>query len=119
MRYMKMLALKGIVALGVFAAAASPAHAACGATINGYPMTPQQCALAIQIYGTVIPGRYGADANGNWWNLDNPRHRGNTYLDAQRARNSAGGGRRTGRHTSTVIDTSGGCEGGSCVNILD
>ncbi len=115
MRYIKMIATCSAVCLGMFAGTTT-AQAACGATINGYPMTPQQCALAIQIYGTVIPGRYGADANGNWWNLDNPLHRGNTYRDAQRNRS---GGRRTGRHTSTVIDSSGGCEGGSCVNIID
>ncbi|MEO1494353.1 MAG: hypothetical protein AAFV19_19565 [Pseudomonadota bacterium] len=118
MRYMKHLVATSFFCLGLFSAT-SPVQAACGATINGYPMTPQQCALAIQIYGTVIPGRYGADANGNWWNLDNPRHRGNTYRDARRAQQRSSGGSWSGRHTSGVYDSSGGCEGGSCVNIID
>lgn len=121
MQYAKKTMLQCVVVLGIVATS-GPAFAACNATINGRPMTQQECAIAIKVYGTVIPGRYGADANGNWWNLDNPMHQGNTYLDAQRYGGqsnggSFGGGSLTSPHG--VYDGSGGCEGGSCVNIID
>jgi hypothetical protein len=98
------------------------ALAACNATVNGRPMTDQECSIAIQVYGMVIPGHYGADANGNWWNLANPLHRGNTYYDAQRASQQSYGGSFGGGSMVSpngVYDGSGGCEGGSCVNIID
>jgi hypothetical protein len=89
-------------------------------------MTQQECNTAIQVYGSVIPGDYYADGQGNWVNANNPMHRGNTYLDAQRARGgsyreSYGGAWGGGSYVSPrgVYDASGGCEGGSCVNILD
>ena len=121
MRYRTMTLLQCVVLLEIVAASGT-AFAACNATINGRPMTFQECSLAIQVYGTVIPGRYGADANGNWWNLDNPQHWGNTYRDAQRNSQqgyggSFGGGSLVSPHG--VFDGSGGCEGGSCVNIID
>lgn len=104
---------------------AQAALAACNATVNGRPMTPQECNTAIQVYGSVIPGDYYADDQGNWVNANNPMHRGNTYVDAQRARggnrNTYGGSWGGGSYTSPrgVYDASGGCEGGSCVNIID
>ena len=93
-----------------------PALAACNATINGRPMTPQECNVIIQVYGQVLPGNYLVDSNGNWVNVNNPQHRGNIYRDAQNnSRGSSGGG----KHFNTLIDPTGGCEGGSCVNIID
>jgi predicted small secreted protein len=92
--------------------------AACNATVNGRPMTIQECAQTIQVYGRVVPGNYMTDAYGNWININNPWHRGNIYSDAQRnAGGSLGGRSLVG--PSTVYDSTGGCEGGSCVNILD
>ena len=92
--------------------------AACDATVNGRPMTIEECQLAIQVYGSVIPGRYQVDEQGNWVNLDHPEHRGNTLQDAQRPRSGSWGG---GSVVSPrgVYDASGGCEAGSCVNIID
>ncbi|MGD9170150.1 MAG: hypothetical protein PVI97_08825 [Candidatus Thiodiazotropha sp.] len=94
------------------------ALAACNATVNGRPMTQQECAVSIQVYGYVIPGDYLVDDYGNWVNVNNPKHRGNTYRDAQ---SSHGGswGSRSYVGSSTVYDASGGCEGGGCVNIID
>lgn len=93
-------------------------QAACNATINGRPMTQQECALSIQVYGYVIPGDYLVDNYGNWVNANNPMHRGNTYRDAKR---NYGGSWSSGSPvgSNTVYDGSGGCEGGGCVNILD
>ncbi|MES9992180.1 MAG: hypothetical protein ABW098_09515 [Candidatus Thiodiazotropha sp.] len=92
--------------------------AACNATINGRPMTHQECALTIQVYGTVIPGAYLMDEHGNWVNANNPMHRGNTYKDAQGSRGGSWGGQSV-FSPRAVYDASGGCEGGSCVNIID
>ena len=101
--------------------------AACNATLNGRPMTLEECALAIQVYGTVIPGDYLVDGYGNWINITNPMQRGNTYNDAQGGSGGSWGsgepyggswgGGSTGS-PSGVYDGSGGCEGGGCVNII-
>ncbi|HEX5077552.1 MAG TPA: hypothetical protein VFV80_00270 [Geminicoccaceae bacterium] len=64
--------------------------AACDATVNGRPMSMELCQVAWQVYGGVLPGNYHVDEAGNWVNLDNPRHAGNFYRDAQTPR--AGGG---------------------------
>lgn len=92
--------------------------AACNATVNGRPMTYQECALGIRAYGQVLPGDYLVDANGNWVNTRNLRHRGNTLKGAPNSRSGSWGG---GSVVSPrgVYDSSGGCEGGSCVNIID
>ena len=101
------------------------AFAACDVMINGRPMTEEECATAIQIYGQVIPGEYLMDEYGNWVNINNPAHRGNTYTDAQNNQNTYqegyGGSWGGGSVVSPrgVYDASGGCEGGSCVNIID
>ncbi len=97
------------------------ANAACGAFVNGRPMTGNWCRIATQTYGYVQPGRYVADGHGNWFNLDTGQS-GNIYRDSQnpgRRGGSGVGGGGGGRWTSSTIDPSGGCEGGSCVNILD
>ena len=95
------------------------ASAACGAFVNGRPMTHDWCRIATQIYGYVQPGRYVADDRGNWYNLDTGQS-GNVYADAQYSGHRGGSGNGGGgRWTSTTIDPSGGCEGGSCVNIVD
>jgi hypothetical protein len=94
------------------------ALAACNATLNGRPMSPQECARAIQIYGQVLPGNDLVDGNGNWVNVNNPTRRGNTYRDAQSTPSGSWGGRSYGSPRG-VYDATGGCEGGSCVNIID
>ena len=90
MKSMKKRLLPCVAFFGIVATSGT-AVAACNALINGRPMTYEECALAIQVYGSVVPGRYGVDADGNWWNLDNPMHRGNTYRDAQRNQQNNGG----------------------------
>jgi hypothetical protein len=82
-------------------------------------MSAEECAWNIRVYGGVIPGDYAVDAAGNWVNLRDPAHRGNIYSDAQPQGSQGGswGGSYTG--PTAVYDGSGGCEGGSCVNILD
>jgi hypothetical protein len=45
-------------------------------------------------------------------------HRGNTYRDAQRPRGGAWGG-QSWVSPRGLYDPTGGCEGGSCVNIID
>ncbi|MEW8026641.1 MAG: hypothetical protein AB2792_14670 [Candidatus Thiodiazotropha sp.] len=94
------------------------AQAACNATVNGRPMSQQECALTIQVYGQVIPGDYLTDGYGNWVNANNPMHRGNTYRDAQNYRGGSWGG-QSYVSPHGVYDPSGGCEGGDCVNIID
>ena len=42
------------------------AFAACNATVNGRPISPELCALATRVYGSVVPGRYWVDYQGNW-----------------------------------------------------
>lgn len=94
------------------------ALAACNATVNGRPMSPQECAMAIQVYGRVVPGDYLVDRYGNWVNINNPMHRGNTYMGNQ---GTSGGSWGSQSYTgpSGVYDSTGGCEGGDCVNIID
>ena len=97
--------------------------AACGATINGQPMTQEACDFARQVYGHVIPGDYLMDIYGNWVNINNPTHYGNTYRDnvRRKAQPSYGSSWGGGSYNSPkgVYDATGGCEGGSCVNIID
>jgi uncharacterized membrane protein YgcG len=117
MRTVKRTAVSAaVMVIAIFSSEAT--QAACSATINGRPMTQQECALSIQVYGYVIPGDYLVDSYGNWVNANNPMHRGNTYRDA---RQNYGGSWSSGSPTgsSTVYDASGGCEGGGCVNIRD
>lgn len=94
------------------------ALAVCNATVNGRPMSLQECALAIQVYGQVVPGSYRVDNNGNWVNVNNPMHRGNTYRDARRTPSSGSWSGQSMVSPRGVYDSSGGCEGGSCVNII-
>jgi len=118
MAAIKRASLCAVALVGMVVVATEPALAACNATVNGRPMTHQECALSMQVYGRVIPGAYLVDGYGNWVNANNPMHRGNTYRDAQRGRSGSWGG---GSYVSPrgVYDSSGGCEGGSCVNIID
>lgn len=83
------------VVLAGFAFAMLPladAHAACGATVNGAPMTVEQCNLAIQLYGSVQPGHYWMDGSGTWGLLGDPTPRGNIYSGAYQSRSGAYGG---------------------------
>lgn len=88
---------------------AGTAEAACNATINGRPMTWQECQTIVSVYGSVIPGHYLADDQGNWVNRANPYHRGNIYQDAQRRR--YGGGGSSGGDGGMTCGTFG-CVGG-------
>lgn len=67
-------------------------HAACDATINGRPMTAEECDVATRIYGYVEPGDYLRDSRGNWVKVGDPYKRGNVYLDAQRQGDSGDSG---------------------------
>ncbi|MES9851802.1 MAG: hypothetical protein ABW170_08220 [Candidatus Thiodiazotropha sp. L084R] len=107
-----------IVLAGLTIMVCETALAACNSTVNGRPMSQQECTLSMQVYGQVIPGTYLVDQYGNWVNANNPMHRGNTYRDAQGSRGGSWGG-RSYVSPSTVYDASGGCEGGGCVNIID
>ena len=82
-------------------------------------MTAAECALNIQVYGGVIPGDYAVDVRGNWINVNNPSHRGNIYMDAQSGTQSGSWDGGSVVSPRGVYDASGGCEGGSCVNIID
>jgi hypothetical protein len=73
----------GMLAAGVVAVfAAQPweeAFAACNATVNGRPMSPELCALATRVYGSVVPGHYWVDYQGNWGRV------GSQYAEGQPA----------------------------------
>lgn len=99
----KILAI--ITLTGGALAAAPAAEAACGATVNGRPMSVDMCAAVYQVYGAVVPGHYRVDQAGNWVNLANPAHRGNLYRDAQRG---SGGGTGGGGLTRNQFGSVGG-----------
>lgn len=98
------------------------ALAACSSTVNGRPMSVQLCNVTTRVYGRVSPGHYRMDNRGNWFNIYNPRHRGNIFRDAERSvpygGNNPGADRRPTDDPPILIDPSSGCEGGSCVNII-
>jgi uncharacterized membrane protein YgcG len=124
MAFLKQTAFSAAALAVMICLSSGATLAACNATVNGRPMSLQECALAIQVYGQVLPGDYVVDNNGNWANINNPAHRGNTYRDAQSTHNggSQGGGSWGGGSIVSprgVFDSTGGCEGGSCVNIID
>ena len=72
------------MAMGGVVLSANTAQAACGATVNGRPMSVQLCNLGRQVYGRVLPGTYSMDSKGNWYHHET-RARGNTFADARRA----------------------------------
>ena len=80
-----------IVFIGVMIVFATEANASCNATVNGRPMSWQECEMARQIYGGYPRGHYLRDRYGNWVNTLNPSERGNVFHDAQRPRESGGG----------------------------
>lgn len=80
---MKTLSIATALALTMVSFTPAPADAACGATVNGRPMSPTTCQYARLIYGAVMPGTYKADNQGNWHHLQSGR-RGNTVQDAWR-----------------------------------
>ena len=81
---MEMLKRVGFCVVAISCVASKTSLAACNATVNGRPMTAEECAFNREIYGQVVPGDYLLDGNGNWVNINNPMHRGNIYQDAQR-----------------------------------
>lgn len=84
---------------------------ACYATVNGRPMSADECMTAYQIYGALPHGHYFADSQGNWVKNDLSES-GNVYLDAQRdagGGSSGGGGHWSdGGLTSTPFGSVGG-----------
>ena len=85
--------------------------------VNGQLLNPYQVAQADQNAGYRVPdGFYWLDHASGYWGLV-----GGPALG--RIAPSGGGGGSSGAggsgHYNTVIDTTGGCEGGSCVNIID
>lgn len=96
--------------MGFIMAYVTDGHAACGATINGRPMTVKECIVAKHIYGYVEPGDYLQDSRGNWVKIGNPAIRGNIYLDAQRKK--ASGGSRHGNESGGLTRTPFGSVGG-------
>lgn len=80
---MKSLSITTAVGLFVLSLTSTPAQAACGATVNGQPMSAQTCWYATLIYGRVLPGAYKANDQGDWLHLQTGR-RGNTVRDARR-----------------------------------
>lgn len=106
---MRALVLAMTAAAGLSAAAPSAVEAACGATVNGRPMSIELCQTVWQIYGGVAPGHYQVDQAGNWINLANPAHRGNLYRDAQRGGGGlSGGSGGSGGMTRTPFGSVGG-----------
>ena len=87
------------VLAGLAAVFATEAQARCNATVNGRPMTWQECEIAREIYGGYPRGHYLRDAQGNWINLYNWSEQGSVYRDAQRGPRSGGSG-GGGRHWS-------------------
>lgn len=63
---------------------ATKAQARCSATVNGAPMTAEECEVARNIYGAYPYGHYLRDGQGNWVNIYNWSEKGNVFLDAQR-----------------------------------
>lgn len=104
---MRRTILATLAVAGSTLATMPAANAACGATVNGQPMSIELCSAVYQIYGGVIPGHYRVDQDGNWINLANPSHRGNFYRDAQRPLAGSGGG-ASGGLTSTPFGSVGG-----------
>jgi hypothetical protein len=77
---------------GLAAVLATEAQANCLATVNGRPMTSQECEMAPQIYGSYPYGHYLRDAQGNWVNLCDWSEQGNVFLDARPGPPSGGSG---------------------------
>jgi hypothetical protein len=104
MMEMRSRLIPTVMLLGLTIGYGVEAEAACNATVNGRPMSPQDCMMARQIYGSVAPGHYVADQRGNWSNLSNGTS-GNIYRDAQRG---GGSGSYGGGMTSTPFGSVGG-----------
>ena len=111
------------IALAAFNAAAQTSNV----SINGQWLTVQELLILQYQLGTRVPsGHYLVYPNGCWINTTTgyrgcstgqpgagygPQYTGPDY--------QGGSGRPTSPFTPPVIDTSGGCEAGSCVNIID
>ena len=87
-------------------------------TVNGERLNYQQMLEADRAVGFRLPnGHYWWDQRSGYWGVVGRPPSGR--VAPVRPQASRGGGRANGRITNTLIDPSGGCEGGSCVNILD
>ena len=86
--------------------------------INGQLVQPALVAEIEQAIGVALPsGAYGWDGQ---YLYDGYGNSVPLYIrgpgPSQYSYNPGGGG---GQHTDIIIDPSGGCEAGSCVNIID
>ena len=78
--------------LGVTMVPWADAYAACGATVNGVPMTVEQCNFTQQKYGYVEPGHYWMNDNGTWGRVGDSTPRGNIYSGIYQSRDGLYGG---------------------------
>lgn len=81
-----------VAALALITLPFADAQAYCNATVNGVPMTPEQCQFAIQKYGSVQPGHYWMDNAGTWGLMGDPTPRGNIYSGSYQTRPGVNGG---------------------------
>ena len=83
--------------------------------VNGQLLNPYEVAQADQAAGYRLPsGFYWLDHGTGYWGLV-----GGPALGRVAPTGGGGGGGGGQGHYNTVIDPGGGCEGGSCVNIID
>ena len=96
------------------------AFAACNATVNGQPMSAELCALATRVYGSVAPGHYWVDDQGNWGRVGSQYAEGNLSRDQRRGgqawtyRGSSGGAGSDGEWTYFNFPGSGSVMTGNC-----
>jgi len=86
-------------------------------TVNGQPLNPRQMAEADWNVGLRLPnGHYWWDPNTGYWGVVGGPALGRVAPAVGRRPPGGGGG---GGLFPITIDPDGGCEGGSCVNIID
>lgn len=117
--------LFAVVMLAVASVASAPAFANHTGgryiTINSERLSDQQIVQADRNVGFRLPnGHYWWDLRTGFWGVVGGPPLGfvSPALSGGGSQ-QGGGGRANGRHFNTLIDPSGGCEGGSCVNIID
>lgn len=87
--------------------------------VNGERLTPHEIVEADRAVGYRLPnGRYWWNPNNGYWGVVGGPPVGRV-APRRRQGYGGGGGRTPSRQFNTLIDSSGGCEGGSCVNIID
>jgi hypothetical protein len=111
-----------VAVLGTVGITTPPALAQWGRAINvnGQWLNPYEIAEVDQIAGFRLPNGY------YWWNpracvwgvVGNPLPKGRAPCGGAHFGGGGGGGSHWNRSAPPVIAPGGGCEGGSCVNIL-